>query len=53
MIKWPEHLCCEIKLKESGLLSLEKRMLQRDLKAASSIQKGKESWRMALYEDML
>jgi len=53
MIQGLEPLYWEERLGELGLLSLKKRRLQADLRAAANTWRGlQESWRGALYEGM-
>jgi len=51
MIRGLEHLCYEDRLRELGLLSLQKSLLQRDLGAAASAWRGRqEGWRGAFHK---
>jgi len=51
MIRGREHLSSEDRLRELGLLSLEKRRLRSDLRAAASAWRGQqEGWRGALHK---
>lgn len=53
MIKELEHLSCEDRMRELGMLSLEQRRVQIDLIAPSgTLKQLQEMWKVTFYKDI-